>query len=116
MRPRGAGGASYRRAHGQRWSFGLASDGLVARGVAVARAAVQLREGGPGDLIGKVEAVLPGSATAAAAAEAALTWTASLGGLVQALDAHAMAFGAALAGYRGADADISDGFAASGRR
>lgn len=59
-----------------------------------------------GDLIGKVEAVLPGSATAAAAAEAALTWTASLGGLVQALDAHAMAFGAALAGYRGADADI----------
>jgi hypothetical protein len=96
--------------------FGLAPQGLAACGVEVARAADQLREVGRGDPIGKVEAVLPGSAAAAAAAQAASTWTTMLAGLVEALDAHAAAFGAALAGYRGADADIGDALTASGRR
>ena len=96
--------------------FGLAPDGLAAQGVAVARAADQLREMSRGHPLGKVEAVLPGSAAAAAAAEAAPAWRSSLNGLVEALDAHAAAFGAAVAGYRGADADIADGFSASGRR
>ena len=96
--------------------FGLAPDGLAARGVAVSRAADQLREVSRGDPFGKVEAMLPGSATAAAAAEAATIWTAALAGLVEALEAHAAAFGAAVTGYRGADADIADGFGASGRR
>jgi len=78
--------------------FGLAPDGLAARGVAVARAADQLREVRRGDPFGKVEAVLPGSDTAGGAAEAATTWTAALAGLVEALEAHAAAFGAAVAG------------------
>jgi hypothetical protein len=95
--------------------FGLAPDVLAARGAAVARAADQLRELSRGDPVRRVEAVLPGSATAAAAAAAAPTWTASLAGLVEALDAHAAAFGAAVAGYRGTDTDIGDGFT-SGRR
>jgi hypothetical protein len=46
----------------------------------------------------------------------ATAWTASLAGLVEALDAHAAAFAAAVAGYRDADAAIGDGFTASGRR
>ena len=96
--------------------FGLAPDALAAQGVAVARAADQLQEVARGDPLEKVEAVLPGSATAATAADVATAWTASLAGLVEALDAHAAAFAAAVAGYRGADAALGDGFTASGRR
>jgi hypothetical protein len=90
--------------------------GLPLAGVAVARAADQLHEMSRGDPIGKVEALLPGSATAAAAARAATTWTTTLAGLVEALDAHAVAFDAAVAGYRGTNADIGDALTATGRR
>ena len=90
--------------------------GLPPEGVAVARAADQLREMSRGDPFGKVEAVLPGSATAAPPRRRPRPGRAALDGLVEALEAHAAAFGAAVTGYRGADADIGDGFSASGRR